>query len=276
MAFFVALVALVGFCEFGTGAAVLVSNPSISLLSHNRTVAKGSLRGISFSESDDKTRHSPCHCKTSDQSWVKCNRTEPKCIFIDLGAGTGSSFEAFLQDKFGPVKNCPSGQWEAVLVEANPMFNKQLEDVAKKHSNGSQVHLASSTAAYMCEATTSFYLDTKDVQTEYWDPSSPEPQALESGLNRVAVNTMNLNRVLTEKTTPGDWVMVKMDIEGAEFDIIPCLAEAPAATLIDRLYLEQHDPSWGLEGATPSIMQTALAGLRTRGVDIPAFLPPEH
>jgi hypothetical protein len=30
-----------------------------------------------------------------------------------------------------------------------------------------------------------------------------------------------------------------------------------------RLYVEEHDPSWGLEGATQSSMQTAMAGLRT-------------
>ena len=32
-----------------------------------------------------------------------------------------------------------------------------------------------------------------------------------------------------------------------------------------RLYVEEHDPSWGLEGATQSSMQTAMAGLRTDG-----------
>ena len=26
--------------------------------------------------------------------------------------------QAFAQDKFGPVGNCPSGDWEAILVEA--------------------------------------------------------------------------------------------------------------------------------------------------------------
>lgn len=92
-------------------------------------------------------------------------RTQPKCLFIDLGAGSGSDLEAlrrlakhrdkgsggvltilrvqlvavflvvdqmtsllrrfvlllcqaFAQDKFGPVGNCPSGDWEAILVEA--------------------------------------------------------------------------------------------------------------------------------------------------------------
>lgn len=48
------------------------------------------------------------------------------------------------------------------------------------------------------------------------------------------------------------------------FDILPCMAESPAGSLVDRLYMEKHDPSWGLEGATAQSMQTAMAGLRTR------------
>merc|ERR1719291_1236610 len=49
-------------------------------------------------------------------------------------------------------------------------------------------------------------------------------------------------------TIPGDWVMVKMDIEGAEWDILPCLALAPAASLVDRLFVEIHNQSMGSTG----------------------------
>eukprot|EP00933_Yihiella_yeosuensis_P060972 TRINITY_DN63786_c0_g1_i1.p1 TRINITY_DN63786_c0_g1~~TRINITY_DN63786_c0_g1_i1.p1 ORF type:complete len:255 (-),score=40.09 TRINITY_DN63786_c0_g1_i1:209-973(-) len=218
-------------------------------------------------------RHAPCHCKTDAQEWQRANRADAKCVFIDLGAGSGRAFEAFVADKFGPVKNCPHGTWEAILVEANPNFEGALRKVSDKY--GSQVRLSTSTAAYMCESQTSFYLDTKEPQANFWGSSlsSNHPNSMKGGLDKVAVSTMNLNRLLTESTLADDYVIVNMDVEGAEFDIIPCLAESPAASLIDRLYMEQHDPSWGLEGATPAIMQTALAGLRTRGIDIPSFSP---
>lgn len=160
------------------------------------------------------------------------------------------------------------------MVEANPLFEPVLKQVSEKWS--SQVTVDVSTAAYMCEAKTAFYLDTKDVQKNVWGSglNAHEKDAmLGDGLNKVEVATININRLLTENTIPGDWVMMNMDVEGAEFDIIPCMAESAAASLVDRLYMEQHDPSWGLEGATPTNMQTALAGLRTRGVDIPMFSP---
>ena len=52
------------------------------------------------------------------------------------------------------------------------------------------------------------------------------------------------------------------------FDILPCMAASPAGSLVDRLYLQQHDPSWGLEG-TQQAMQTAIKGLRrVEGIEV--------
>merc|ERR1719316_28908 len=155
-------------------------------------------------------------------------------------------------------------QWSAVLVEANPRFNAQLSAVGKQHS---QVSVMSSTAAYMCEAKTSFYLDTVNTAKNFWGSSmsNNHPDVKASGAKqKVTVPTMNLNRILYEQTIPGDWVMVKMDIEGSEFDVLPCLAKANAATLVDRLYLEQHSPSWGQAGTTLEQMEAAKNELRRK------------
>ena len=40
-------------------------------------------------------------------------------MFIDLGAADGNTFDSFLSNGYGPVKNCPhGGDWQAILVEA--------------------------------------------------------------------------------------------------------------------------------------------------------------
>jgi FkbM family methyltransferase len=213
----------------------------------------------------------PCACVANDPSWKACTRTTPRCVFIDLGAADGNSFNHFMANGYGPVANCPSGQWSAVLVEANPRFDSKLGAVGKEHNN---VNVMSATAAYMCEAKTSFFLDTVNTEKNFWGSSmsSSHPDVQRSGAQqKVTVPTMNLNRILYEQAIPGDWVMVKMDIEGSEFDVLPCLAEAPAASLVDRLYLEQHDPSWGMTGTTPVQMEAAKAKLRKKGVDIPKY-----
>lgn len=249
------------------------------LSSAERSHTKPYLRGAGvYNASHGLLQHAkstaPCHCDPMNPSWNKCTRTVPKCVFIDLGAADGNTFNTFINNGFGPVDRCPSVQWEAILVEANPRFNDALTKIGEKHQGS--VSVLSSTAAYMCEGKTSFYLDTTNTKENYWGSSlsSNHPDVQKSGMKRVEVQMMNLNRVLYEHTIPGDWVMVKMDIEGAEFDVVPCLAQSPVASLIDRLYLEQHDPSWGMEGTTMTGMEEAKSGLKTRGVDIPPYFSP--
>jgi FkbM family methyltransferase len=214
----------------------------------------------------------PCHCKLNDDSWTKPTRTEEKCIFIDLGAADGNTFRDFLNNTYGPVNNCANGgEWEAILVEANPRFNKQLDEESKRYPG--LVKVMSQTAAYMCEGQTNFFLDTKDVRENFWGSSlsAVHPDVVKSGKQKVKVALSNLNRILTEHTIPGDWVIVKMDIEGAEWDIVPCLAESPASALVDRMYMEVHQRGWGLEGTTAAVMNQALQVLVDRGVQVPKY-----
>mmetsp|Transcript_25889 Transcript_25889/g.59763 ORF Transcript_25889/g.59763 Transcript_25889/m.59763 type:complete len:498 (-) Transcript_25889:53-1546(-) len=212
-----------------------------------------------------------CQCEASNPAWQKTTRTIPECVFIDLGAANGNTFQYFLNNGYGDVSHCPSGKYQAVLVEANPRFNKDLADIASQYQG--LVDSKSGTAAYMCEAQTSFFVDTVNTEHNYWGSSmsSNHPDAQKSGLQQVVVNTMNLNRYLYENTIPGDWVMVKMDIEGAEWEVIPCLAESSAASLIDRMYLEEHPQSWTQGKATQQEMTAAKLKLQSMGVDIPAY-----
>jgi len=213
----------------------------------------------------------PCACEPHSSSWVRCQRTVPKCVWIDLGAADGNTLKAFLNNQYGPVGNCPSAAWEAMLVEANPRFNAPLQEMASRWPG--MVHLFESTAAYMCPAQTSFYLDTVTSDHNYWG-SSLSANAVDvrnSGLQKVTVPMVNLMQVLYENTIPADWVMVKMDIEGAEWDILPCLALSPTAPLVDRLYVEFHNQSMGLVGTDQATMDAAQQMLRLRGVDIPSY-----
>mmetsp|Transcript_97120 Transcript_97120/g.313013 ORF Transcript_97120/g.313013 Transcript_97120/m.313013 type:complete len:188 (+) Transcript_97120:269-832(+) len=45
----------------------------------------------------------PCQCEANDPKWAPPTRNIPKCIFIDLGAADGNSFNAFLSNSYGPV-----------------------------------------------------------------------------------------------------------------------------------------------------------------------------
>jgi len=263
----------------GQGGAVVPTIAAAAAVADTRNSLRGvknmtgdQLVNLAVAHKSNASSKMPCHCVVSNPSWKPCTRTVPRCVFIDLGAADGNSFNHFLDNGYGEVGKCPSVQWSAVLVEANPRFNTPLKSVGQTWLH--QVNVMSSTAAYMCEGSTSFFLDSVNTEKNYWGSSMsanhPDVQA-SGGKQKVTVPTVNLNRILYENTIPSDWVMVKMDIEGSEYDVLPCVAKAPAASLIDRLYLEQHDASWGMAGTTPAQMEATKAELRGRGVDIPDY-----
>jgi FkbM family methyltransferase len=250
----------------GTEAAILPDGASKGALrgGQNQTVEfVHSLVGVQKSKM-------PCNCVTANPSWIPCSRTVPRCVFIDLGAADGNTFRTFVSNGYGEVGKCPTVSWAAILVEANPRFNTPLQAIGQQYG---QVSVKASTAAYMCESSTSFYLDSVNTEKNFWGSSmsANHPDVQASGKQKVTVPTVNLNRMLYESTIPGDWVMVKMDIEGSEYDVLPCVAKSPSASLIDRLYLEQHDASWGMAGTSLAEMEAAKAELRRRGVDIPEY-----
>jgi len=254
-------------------AAAVPSRGSASIDAATPVGGAGRLRGRTDMNASFMASRAalPCTCEVSNTAWKPCARTVPRCVFIDLGAADGNTFNFFMNNGYGDVGNCPSAQWAAVLVEANPHFKPKLDAIG--HTHAGSVDVMASTAAFMCEAKTSFYLDTVNTDKNYWGSSmsSSHPDVQRSGKTKVTVPTINLNRVLYEQTIPGDWVMVKMDIEGAEWEVLPCLAEAPVAHLVDRLYLEQHPQSWGMGSTTPEQMENAKASLRSKGVDIPNY-----
>lgn len=260
---FLPLIALLRFCSFAVGAQL-----------GNGTAAK--LRGGAIHSSSDvlvkshaqvaanstQMKGAPCSCESNNAAWSQCTRTVPKCIFVDLGAADGNSFQHFLNNGYGPIANCPSGQWEAVLVEANPQFTPALSHLSTQYPGS--VHSYGSTAAYSCQGSTSFSIDP-DVKHNRWGSSMKRS----FGGDTVTVPTVNVMQLLSEKVIQGDWVILKVDIEGAEYDLLPCLAHFQKLFLLDAAYIEEHQYLQKNSVYTPQQYQWAKDTLKHQGIQVP-------
>lgn len=227
------------------------------------STAKSVLRGANVNASSAAGGEVvPCTCVPNSPYWKATPRAVPKCVFIDLGAADGNSFTQFLAGGYGPIANCPSGQWEALLVEANPQFTPALNAVASQYPGA--VHAYGSTAAYMCQGTTSFSIDP-DAANNHWGSSMKKNH----GSTQVTVPTLNVVQLIAENTVPGDWVMLKVDIEGAEYDLIPCLAQFQQVNLLDIIFLEEHH--WFKTDAAYTDAEYAAAKMHIKaaGVSMP-------
>lgn len=232
-----------------------------SLAAQLRNSTAKSLRG-GVNATESSKRGTPCQCAANNPAWKPTTRNVPKCMFIDLGAADGNSFKSFLNNGYGPVANCPSGQWEALLVEANPQFTPALNAIASQYPGS--VHAYGSTAAYMCQGTTSFSIDP-DASHNHWGSSMKTTH----GSTQVTVPTVNVMQLIAENVQQNDWVILKVDIEGAEYDLIPCLAQYPNIKLLDIMFLEEHGWLQANSVYTKPQFDAALTAMRNNGINIP-------
>lgn len=270
------VVALVLFVD-----AEALTQPSVTRLRRSSLLESNTSRAASATRTHDTAlhvlaaddshldRYQPCQCMAHSPSWQPPLRTASKCVFIDLGAGDGSGLKSFLGGGYGSMSACPGGDWEAYLVEANPLFTPALAHLEKTYQG--KVHSRSSAAAYSCEANATFYVDVENRATNYGSSSmSKVPLRVKKSVpQETVVPTVNLMRLLYEETLPSDRVIVKMDIGGSEWDVVPCLSRSMDAKLIDRLFLNQHSQTWQLGHTTAVQMKRAKAALKSIGVDMP-------
>eukprot|EP00439_Symbiodinium_sp_Y106_P056560 s3796_g7.t3 len=159
---------------------------------------------------------SPCQCQADTSAIARPSRTKPKCIFIDLGAADGNSYNAFLRGEYGQIKDCPN------------------QDRSTRHT---------------------------------WQSIS--------NANDVQVHLINVISLIKSKTIPGDKVLLKVDIEGAEFDLIPCLARSDVLSHDMTAFVEEHYFLGGvkrcLTGVTDREYNDAKQVMMSKGVKMPKY-----
>jgi len=138
------------------------------------------------------------------------------------------------------------------LFEANPVFNTHLVEAKQTYEQkGVKVNIFPSTVVDVKDGIRTFFLDTVNGAHDYWGSSiyANHPDAIKSQSKGTDLTGINLARWLLMNTLPQDFVVIKMDIEGAEYEVVPHLAEMSAWTVIDHLLVEWHPPQHG--GGTP-------------------------
>jgi len=80
-------------------------------------------------------------------------------------------------------------------------------------------------------------------------------------LEKILVPTFDLNEFILTNFTLKDYVVLKLDIEGAEYNVIPHLIDGGAIELITELFIEWHDFRVGVD---PSVNVQLVQELQSR------------
>ena len=143
-----------------------------------------------------------------------------KNIFILLGAGTGNDIVEFKREY--------PGDWDIYAWEANPMLTGKL---AKRFPDINVVSAAAHTEAgtinlYLGKNTNNSSLDSRKINVKEHTYHS--------------VQAINFVEWMKEHCTADDRIVLVMDIEGAEFSILPAMREAGLIEWLDEFYMEFH------------------------------------
>jgi FkbM family methyltransferase len=187
-----------------------------------------------------------------DQVYIDMGDFQPNrsYVFFDLGANNGDSLANFFQlNNTIPVKFhfnelVNKIKWKVVAFEANPIFDSQLLKLKTRLSTQHQVQLYSRTAAWIRNGVIDFYLDTVNEKKKFWGSSlkRTHPDVLQSGANKIQVPCVDVAE-LVRKFNPEDFVFMKIDIEGAEYDLLLHLFKSGVLNLIDYIAVEYHPDS---------------------------------
>lgn len=207
----------------------------------------------------DGTFQPPCVCQPDNPAWTVTDRgassDQSTCMLIDVGAGKGSmDFKTLLKNDFSMVGVDPN-KCKAYMFEADAQYSQLL--LGLQHQHPATVQAITSTAMYSCE------------------PAQGSKATLFGGAmqnaghgGKTPAQMMNLQKFLKQHALVHDHVLLKLDVGGSEWDMLPCLARSSAARLVDILYIRKYSPRDGFFGTTEDEVPGTLDQLRSLGVKI--------
>ena len=214
-------------------------------------------------------------------------------MYIDLGAHHGDSYGSFIGSSDTDGKNgifsrmfagstiTERNSCHVHLLEGNTMFKPYLEEARRKSFIPDNVFLYVPSLIYGIDTELSFYINpgsgNKPGCRNCGGALDPQHSSSKNSGIVKKTQTININRLLYENTIPDDHVIIKSNIEGGEWPIIPCISKSNSRYLIDELWVEVHTIdvaptlAFGPETTEYSKLRHDMKIIENSGVEIHEF-----
>lgn len=143
-------------------------------------------------------------------------------VFINVGAGKGLDIEGFL--KIDPSYS----NWEIFAFECNPEL---IKTISEKYPNIQLIPFAASAV----DQSSKLYLGNSYVNSSL---ISSKINVFEE--RYLQVGTIDISKWLIDNFKKEDYIILTLDIEGAEYPVIEKMINDCSLDLIDELYIEFH------------------------------------
>lgn len=169
-------------------------------------------------------------------------------VYIDCGAHVGEGLEEFAND-------CE----RIYAFEPDPKTFEKL----KEKQGLRPVFFPRCQAVWIEDGVVDFYRSTKDSTR-----STLMAEKISGAVdfkNPIKVDAINFGKFLKDNFLPTDYVIVKMDIEGAEYRVINSMIKDGSIDLVDEMLVEFHLAKVGKTNEETSAL---IKGLLVRGIKV--------
>ena len=181
-------------------------------------------------------------------------------LFCDLGFNNRKVFDRFY------AALAPDFRWCGLELQAE-LHDEAVKDAARYAANPVDfVHAAAGTS----DGDIEIALDGRD---DAYHPNDGSTTVLslardQSPGRRRTVPALDLGRFLLDRSAPDTKIVVKMDVEGAEYDLLPHLLKHEVMSRIDLILCEFHWRRFPFPGQITQLFQTdeMIRRYRERGV----------
>jgi FkbM family methyltransferase len=144
-----------------------------------------------------------------------------RCVFIDGGAHFGESYTAFQKTELFKRYT-----WDIIAIEANPKLAEKLPKAPRA--------TVLAKAIWTNDGTLDFHMenDISGANSIY--------DRFKENATTLTVPSIDFSQWVQKTVKPEDYVILSLDIEGAEYDVMDKMLKDGTFKYIDRLYVEFH------------------------------------
>ena len=148
-------------------------------------------------------------------------------IFIDAGAHDGCSVRKFRRE------TDKDSSYFIYSFEANPEFSKYFKDIKN--------HTLIIKAVWIENGKKEFYTSKETLRAGGTLIKGKKSGQLDKS-HPIVVETLDFSEWILKNLSKDDFIILKMDIEGAEYQVIPKMLDDGSFDYINELWIEWHWP----------------------------------